>query len=854
MIHKAISWRLEAFLEAIKTELFNSGILLPAMLLLSSGYAIAQVKSDGTTNTTVNSIGNNFNIINGIEKSNNLFHSFSNFSIPTGGSATFNLINTPNINTIFSRVTGGNISNIDGVIRTVNSNNPVSLFLLNPNGIMFGQNAKLDIGGSFVGTTANSIKFADGAEFSATDLTIAPVLTITVPVGLQMGGNSSVIQVQGVGHNLTTKEPYFSPYFPADLTTGLQVKPGKTLALVGGDINLIGGVLTAPGGRIELGSINATGQVVVNSNNKGFALDYTNTPNLSNIQLSQKSLLNVSGTTTSSIQVQGKGINIIDGSIIWSQNRGIQPGGDINIRASELLLSGTTADERLRSGIISETLGLGTSSNIAISTAGLIMKDGTVINSRTYTPASSGKLTVNATEFIQMRGASPKTGLNSSLGTTTLFPTQQEKPVLSAKAGDVTVSTPHLSMADGSYISSLSLGDSSGGNVHINTDTTEIMGGTLNFYYGFLATAISGIGYGRGDSGTVTLNTHTLTVKDGGFISTSNLGTGNAGDVIINASESVEVKGLIPATENQFFTSNISSTVGSQFTSIQQLSTYKALGNSGNVTIRTPLLKASDEAGVTVQNFGVGNAGTVTINADLIQLERGNIGASTASGKGGNINLNLQKLLLLRNQSKILAEATGISNTGNGGNITINSPIITALENSDIIANAIAGNGGNINITTQGIFGLDYRPQLTPNSDITASSQFGVNGTVAINNFGVDPNSGLVELPVNLVDSSKLIATGCSNNTGSSFVATGRGGIPENPNQEVRSDRTWSDIRDLSAYQKTGEITAQIPPSPETLIQATSWHRNTQGKIQLVADKSSAQVQQALTCAAIPRS
>ncbi|MHC5826670.1 MAG: filamentous hemagglutinin, partial [Nostoc sp.] len=158
----------------------------------------------------------------------------------------------------------------------------------------------------------------------------------------------------------------------------------------------------------------------------------------------------------------------------------------------------------------------------------------------------------------------------------------------------------------------------------------------------------------------------------------------------------------------------------------------------------------------------------------------------------------------------------------------------------------------------QGIFGLKFRPQLTPESDITASSQFGVNGTVDINNIGIDPNSGLVELPANVTDPSQQIATGCAGSQGSSFVATGRGGIPQNPLQQVTSDvydgvrlRTWADIRDISAYRKTGEVTAQISSSPEVLVQATSWHRNAQGKIELVADKSPTQVQQPLNCAAV---
>jgi filamentous hemagglutinin family protein len=164
--------------------------------------------------------GNNFNILNGINQGNNLFHSFSNLSVPTGGSATFDLINTPNIITIFSRVTGGNISNIDGLIRTLSSSNPVSLFLMNPNGIMFGQNASLNIGGSFVGTTANSIKFADGTEFSATNPGAPPLLTMSVPIGLQMGQNPGDITVQGSGHRLSGG--IFTPQITAKIPLGYK--------------------------------------------------------------------------------------------------------------------------------------------------------------------------------------------------------------------------------------------------------------------------------------------------------------------------------------------------------------------------------------------------------------------------------------------------------------------------------------------------------------------------------------------------------------------------------------------------------------------------------------------------------
>ncbi|MFL9456731.1 filamentous hemagglutinin N-terminal domain-containing protein [Tolypothrix bouteillei VB521301_2] len=156
-------------------RIITTGVLLPlGIMLFDLGCAKAQVSSDGTLNTSVSQNGDRFIITNGTATGSNLFHSFRQFSVPTGGSATFDLANTPNISTIFSRVTSGSISQIDGLIETINSNHPVSLFLINPSGIIFGANAKLNIGGSFIGTTASSIKFADGVELKATEAMVPP--------------------------------------------------------------------------------------------------------------------------------------------------------------------------------------------------------------------------------------------------------------------------------------------------------------------------------------------------------------------------------------------------------------------------------------------------------------------------------------------------------------------------------------------------------------------------------------------------------------------------------------------------------------------------------------------------------
>ena len=194
----------------------------------------------------------------------------------------------------------------------------------------------------------------------------------------------------------------------------------------------------------------------------------------------------------------------------------------------------------------------------------------------------------------------------------------------------------------------------------------------------------------------------------------------------------------------------------------------------------------------------------------------------------------MQSDLILRNNSLIDTEAL---DTGNGGNITINSPVITGFENSDIIANAVEGMGGNIDIITSGIFGLEFREELTEKSDISASSEFVVSGTVQINNLSIDPSSGLVELPVVLADSSEQIVSGCSSNRNSTFIATGRGGIPHNLSQLSNYYFTWFNIRDLSAYQKLNNNNAKFRTisSKPAIVEATDFVRNSKGEIELVA-------------------
>lgn len=166
---------------------------LPIILVSFLGTsARAQIIPDGTlrNNSAVNLVGSQWNITGGEAVGDNLFHSFDTFNVGTGETAFFD--NATNLQNIISRVTGGTKSTIDGLIQ---ANGKTSLFLINPSGIIFGSNAQLNIGGSFFGSTADSIILPNGGSFSATNPQAPPLLAVNVPLGLQSGNNTGGVTI-----------------------------------------------------------------------------------------------------------------------------------------------------------------------------------------------------------------------------------------------------------------------------------------------------------------------------------------------------------------------------------------------------------------------------------------------------------------------------------------------------------------------------------------------------------------------------------------------------------------------------------------------------------------------------------
>jgi filamentous hemagglutinin family protein len=472
------------------------------LTLLAAYPATAQIIPDNTVNTKVTPNGNINVIEGGTRAGTNLFHSFQEFSVPTGREAFFN--NAFDIRNIFSRVTGKLPSNIDGLIR---ANGTANLFLLNPNGIIFGPNARLNIGGSFLATTANSFKFADGTEFSATNPQTAPLLSINVPIGLQMGSNPGNITVNGTGLNLplpvegetleqrVARGIAFEQEF-LNNPQGLLVQPGKTIGLVGGNLTFNGGLVTVRQGRIEIGSVNS-GVVNLNPSETGFVLGYENISSFGEIQMSQSSAVTASGEGAGEIRVRGGKITLNEISSIGANTIGNGNGKSVTVEAEQLSLFG-----------------------------------GSFLVSGTFSSGDAGNLIVKAKDSVEVNGISVDGKFPSTLQTFSLA---------DGKAGNLTIDTGRLIIRDGAFISTGTSSKGQGGNLNIQASQEVQVNGTSTD--GNFRSALATPTNSAGNAGDMTIQTGRLIIQDGAFVSTRTSSNGEGGNLTVRASQEVKVSG-----------------------------------------------------------------------------------------------------------------------------------------------------------------------------------------------------------------------------------------------------------------------------------------------------------------------
>ncbi|QDL07867.1 hypothetical protein DP113_08045 [Brasilonema octagenarum UFV-E1] len=833
------------------------GVATIATLAPITSAVAQQVTPDGTVSTTVTTPdGKNFNINDGTTRGGNLFHSFKEFSVPTGGSANFN--NAANIQNIINRVTGGSISNIDGLIK---ANGAANVFLLNPARIIFGPNASLNIGGSFLGTTAHSFLFDNGFEFSATNPQAPPLLTINVPIGLGFRNNPGNIQVRGSGHGVNydnLAKPGERNQFDSNVT-GLQVEPGKTLALVGGNVSVEGGVLRSKGGRIEIGSFDSN-QIVnlVPAQSEGFSLAYQGTPSFRDIEFSGQAFANVTGDGSGSIAIKGKNINLKSESVLLADTLGQKNGGEISIVGESIGFN--------RSSVYSNTFGSGNGGQIKLDANNIKFENGS-LSIQTDNKGKAGDINIRANS-LGTEGGSGLVSLTTEKST--------------GNAGDINVTVNGPIAIAYTGILTDSSGTGNAGKININANSLQIeesyvssevvntgLAGEINLTSANSltsnSTVISTNTYSRGDAGKINITAGSFRFEDGIVSSqTEKDSTGKAGEININVAGSLELPnkagiststsgtgdaGKININANSFLLERsrvVSSTQGSGTGKAGEINITVAdlfkinatgvntntdsSGNAGDLKVRAKTL-VLDGTALEVNSTGNSNAGNLEIVADTIKLDNSQLNANTSGGRG-DIIVNSGDLIL-RHNSKIATNATG---TANGGNIEIKTDNLVALENSDITANAQQGYGGKVSITTKG------SRFLSPDSDITAFSEAGLqfSGTVQFNTPDIEPTRGLFELSETVLDPAQQIALNpCIKGFGSTFTITGRGGLPSDPNKILTNDNVRVDLVEPVPSTVSSTSTTQKKPSQQPtvkkIIPAQGWIYNEKGQVVLVA-------------------
>jgi large exoprotein involved in heme utilization and adhesion len=474
---------------------------------------------------------------------------------------------------------------------------------------------------------------------------------------------------------------------------------------------------------------------------------------------------------------------------------------------------------------------VGRGGDVSITTDSLTVFDSGRINTNAQGQGDAGNIQIQASEAVSFDGSEITSTLESGAV---------------GRGGDIDIEARSLSLVNGAQLAASTSGEGTAGNITLSADTVGLSRGgqvltttssnsragdiTVNTPDLQLSGATSGLfteTTSAGDAGDLIIQPRgngqsvRVNLQDGAQISASTRGRGDGGELRITAPESITLtgNGSVIAAE----------TGGS--------------GMGGNLNLTTDTLNIQDQAQVTVSSSGTGSAGSLFVDANQIYLNnQGRIRADT-SGGGGNINLRSGDIIL-RNGSSITTNATG-SNIP-GGNITIDTDNLIAVpsENSDVSANSRDFRGGNVTVRASGIFGIEFQEQLTPLSDITAtgaSSEFP--GIVNIITPGIDPARGLAELPTEVVDATGAIATGCRDVQGSSFVVTGRGGLPPTPQQALGDDPRWRDWRTpaVVSHQPNTPANGTLPPSANpastksAMVEATGWLTLPDGKVILTA-------------------
>ncbi|MFM2062678.1 MAG: hypothetical protein RLZZ507_2348 [Cyanobacteriota bacterium] len=690
--------------------------------------------------------------------------------------------------------------------------------------------------------STGSLELLGGSRLTANTLAQgdAGIVKITATDNIKLDGSSSVESAVASGARVTAGDVDISTRSLVEIST-------KSLELLGGSR-----LEASTFARGNAGTIRITATDTVKFDAGSFAQSAVGEGGVGN---------------AGGVEISARSLEVLGGSFLEASTLAQGNAGTVRITDADTVKfdSGSFAQSAVRAGAV------GNAGGVEISTKSLEVLGGSRLEASTFARGNAGTIRITDADTVKFDSGS---FAQSAVG---------EGAV--GNAGGVEISTKSLEVLGGSRLEASTFARGNAGTIRItDADTVKFDDGSF---------AQSAVGSGAvGNAGGVEISTKSLEVLGGSTLEVSTLAQGNAGTVRITAADSVKFDGrssaqsavlsggvgnaggvevstrslevlggsslsAITSGQEDAGTINITANTFTATTGGEVVSTTFSSAQAGNINLNIRDRINLDGARIAVNSQGGGQGGDISITAGLLSLDnQALITAATDNSQGGNINLlAISDLLLLRNNSEITATAGTAQAAGDGGNITINTPFIVAFpqENSDITANAFEGNGGRISINTNSIFGLEFRNQLTPLSDITVSSEFGLAGDVEINTPEVDPTSGLINLPTSLVDIESLNKDVCAVKDdkiagGSSFIITGKGGLPADTNELISNSPAYVE------WENNSEVVTESQPSPVKVTQrnkndvpeiqeAQGWIITPDGKVILIADAAKVTLQ-----------
>ena len=753
-------------------ELFmqNKIAALGGLLIVAANLtATAQISMDGTLGRAGPLAGPNYQVTAdlGQQHGGNLFHSFGQFSILSGESATFSGPNS--ISNIIGRVTGGQVSSIDGTIRSTIPG--ANLYLLNPAGVLFGEHAQVDVGGSFHVSAADYLRLGDGGRFEARTpgnsvLTAAPVAAFGF-----LGDAPGKITING---------------------SFLQVREGQTLSLIGGDLTLHNAMLVAPAGRINLAAVASAGEVLPTATGLemgGFDrlgdLTVFRDPGVARTRFGEIELgdVDTSGRSGGAIFIRG-GSLLVEGGQLYADTYGDQAGIGIDIALSGDLRLSRNAQ------ITSVTAGAGAAGAITFVGEQASLDGGSVLATATSSVGNAGAITLDV-KSLNLNGGSQIATITSGSGRGgSIHVTAHERVEIAGvdddgipsilhasaikdstgSAGAITVTSPLVSLRDGGGIYSDSEeGPGDAGVIALNVSQLSLSGGSVVRANTFDAGrggqltitasdridiagggATNGISSGlytvatlfgsTGAAGNIAITSPILTLNHEGIIASITGGTGDAGDITLNVGElrlnsgSVISVGTFDAGKGGLLTVAARDRIEITGGSILDAGALGLTGSAGSIHLTSPILILSDDGFVKSDTGGAGNAGVIDLHVGQLNLSSGGAMSvnTLGAGRGGSLSIiatgriDIAGAATNGNLSGLAADAMSGA-TGSAGTITLVSPVL-ALDENGVIGSTTYGVGdaGAINLEV-GSLSLSGGGEIA-----TATAGAGSGGTIAI--------------------------------------------------------------------------------------------------------------------------